>query len=486
MVLELLRSGAPRQAAAILAAFGVMFEPTAPWQRRADESPVPPRHPNDQIRPRIFARDLEEVGLLGCGGFAYISLVEHRETGEVYAAKVASKGYIVKTGMQASIYSERNTWMACDSPFIIRLWETFNFSQSICFLSDAAHGGELYSTYNRKGFHGSLAHARFYAAGATCALEHLHARRIVYRDTKPENILLDLEGRTKLCDFGLSKFIVNMTWTTCGTPDYFPPELIASTGHGFAVDWWGLGILIFELLAGHPPFESAYPMQIYSKVMKGINKVPFPRNCELAEAFIKALVRKEPAARLAMQPGGAANVRRHPWYEDFDWAGLAAQTLEPPYKPVVKSERDMANFSARKEDMPRQIEYVDDGTSWDKGFATSPPEDYSSAEDAAWPSLEGLFTSTFAKTSVSEDGAAKDEDNSIACPTPPEENGTAAAERAESEHKECPNCGCVFPKEIVSWVRFCPLCGSRQGVAVGPVGAAQEESTPLLPSTMAL
>merc|ERR1712107_334198 len=113
---------------------------------------------------------------------------------------------------------------------------------------------------------------------------------------KPENLLLNEHGRPKLADMGLAKFAIGKTYTTCGTPDYFAPELIGSLGHNIGVDWWGLGILIFELMSGHPPFESPYPMQIYSKVMKGINKVHFPQKCQgPCGDLVKALLKKEPS-----------------------------------------------------------------------------------------------------------------------------------------------------------------------------------------------
>jgi serine/threonine protein kinase len=236
---------------------------------------------------------------------------------------------------------------------------------------EVALGGELYATYNRKGFHGSEKHAKFYSGGVVMAFEHFHDRRIIYRDLKPENLLLNEEGKIKITDMGLAKFVIGKTYTTCGTPDYFAPELIASTGHTNAVDWWTLGILVFELMSGHPPFESAYPMQIYSKVMKGIAKVQFPPKCQgPVGELVKALLKKEPSERLPMRPGGVKNLKEHKWYSGFDWESFTKLTMEAPYKPVVKSKKDIANFSARKEDMPRQIEYKDDGSGWDKAFAT--------------------------------------------------------------------------------------------------------------------
>lgn len=267
--------------------------------------------------------------------------------------------------------NEKNILLMTNSPFIIKLYETYNGQQTLYFLLEPALGGELYATYNRKGLHGNEKHAKFYVAGVVFAFEHCHERKIIYRDLKPENLLLTEKGHIKLTDMGLAKFVIGKTYTTCGTPDYFAPEIIASTGHTIAVDWWMLGVLCFELLSGHPPFESAYPMQIYSKVMKGIGKIPFPAKCQgHAEVLIKGLLKKEPSERLPMRPGGTKNIKDAKWYAEFDWKAMQEITLDPPYKPVVKSKKDIANFSARKEDMPKQLEYRDDGSGWDKDFAS--------------------------------------------------------------------------------------------------------------------
>merc|ERR1712187_895853 len=174
----------------------------------------------------------------------------------------------------------------------------------------------------------------YYTAGVVYAFLHLHERRIIYRDLKPENLLLTEDGHIKLTDMGLAKFCIGKTFTTCGTPDYFAPELISSSGHTNAVDWWTLGILIFELMSGAPPFESAYPMQIYSKVMKGISKVPFPPKCQGPVGdLIKGLLKKEPSERLPMRPGGVDNLKNNKFYAEFDWTKFEACTLEPPFVP---------------------------------------------------------------------------------------------------------------------------------------------------------
>mmetsp|Transcript_10990 Transcript_10990/g.31122 ORF Transcript_10990/g.31122 Transcript_10990/m.31122 type:complete len:791 (+) Transcript_10990:77-2449(+) len=318
---------------------------------------------------QVNRKDLVRIGLLGCGGFGAVELWEHKTTKDTYAMKALSKGYVVRTGMQESVMNEKSILCMTNSPFIIKLFATYNGAQSLYFLMEAALGGELYATYNRKCFHGKETHAKFYSAGVVFAFEHLHERRIIYRDLKPENLLLSEHGHIKLTDMGLAKFVIGKTYTTCGTPDYFAPELIASTGHTIAVDWWTLGILIFELMSGRPPFESAYPMQIYSKVMKGISKVTFPPVCQdKVGELIKSLLKKEPSERLPMKTGGTQNIKDHKWFSGFQWDKMGALELPPPYVPVVKGKNDIANFSARKEDMPRQIEYKDDGSGWDKNF----------------------------------------------------------------------------------------------------------------------
>lgn len=329
-------------------------------------------NPNDKPdRERIQRKDLKSIGLLGCGGFGSVELFEHKRTQNTYAMKTLSKGYVVKTGMQESVMNEKTILMMTNSPFIIKLFECYNGLQSLYFLLEPALGGELYATYNRKGFHGSEKHAKFYCAGVVFAFEHVHERHIIYRDLKPENLLLNERGEIKLTDMGLAKFVIGKTYTTCGTPDYFAPELITSSGHTNAVDWWTLGVLIFELMSGAPPFESAYPMQIYAKVMKGINKVVIPPKCQgHVGDLIKSLLKKEPSERSPIRPGGTKNIKECKWYANFDWDSMKDLSMDAPYKPVVRSKKDIANFSARKEDRPKAIEYRDDHTGWDKDFAT--------------------------------------------------------------------------------------------------------------------
>jgi len=320
----------------------------------------------------IFRKELMKLGLLGCGGFGSVEMVEHVKTHETYAIKQLSKGYIVKSGMQKSVISEKDVQLMCDSPFIVQLYETYNGEQSLYFLLELCQGGELYATYTKKNLWGREDCARFYVAGTTLAFDHMHSKKIVFRDLKPENLLLNEQGHVKLTDMGLAKVVAGKTYTTCGTPDYFAPELIASKGHNQAVDWWTLGILTFELLSGHPPFESATPMQIYQKVKKGINRVAFPKKCRgVVETLIKGLCNSNAGERLPMKKGGIDNIKQHAFYQGFSWEAMEEFGMLAPYKPVVKDKKDMHNFSAKREDMPPQLRYTDDKTGWDSNFATS-------------------------------------------------------------------------------------------------------------------
>eukprot|EP00931_Biecheleriopsis_adriatica_P054255 TRINITY_DN3190_c1_g1_i4.p1 TRINITY_DN3190_c1_g1~~TRINITY_DN3190_c1_g1_i4.p1 ORF type:complete len:802 (+),score=200.05 TRINITY_DN3190_c1_g1_i4:109-2514(+) len=323
-------------------------------------------------RQPILKNDLERVGLLGVGGFGKVELWEHKHSGNTYAMKGISKGWIVKTGMQHSIISEKNILSMTKSAFIIRLYETYTCKEFLYFLMEPALGGEIFSIYHKKNFYGSEKHARFYSAGVIMAFEHLHTRHIIYRDLKPENLLLCEKGHLKLTDMGLAKFVIGKTHTTCGTPEYFAPEVIMSSGQTQAVDWWTLGVLLFELMTASVPFEAATPFQIYAKVKQGIDTVKFPPKLpKHFEGLVKALCQKEPADRLPMRANGVQNLKTHAWFKGLDWGKFAALELGAPFVPEVKSKKDLNNFHVDPADMPQFVSYVDDGSGWDKDFATS-------------------------------------------------------------------------------------------------------------------
>ncbi|NXJ35693.1 PRKX kinase, partial [Ciconia maguari] len=215
-------------------------------------------------------------------------------------------------------------------------------------LMEYVPGGELFSYLRNMGrFNNST--GLFYSTEIICAIEYLHSKEIVYRDLKPENILLDKEGHIKLTDFGFAKKLVDRTWTLCGTPEYLAPEVIQSKGHGRAVDWWALGILIFEMLSGFPPFFDDNPFGIYQKILAG--KIDFPRHLDLyVKDLIKKLLVVDRTRRLGNMKNGADDVKRHRWFRSIDWDTVPQRRLKPPIVPKVSNDGDTSNFEAYPED----------------------------------------------------------------------------------------------------------------------------------------
>ena len=341
----------------------------------ADKPTLGAQPPRPASRVPILLRDLKRVCVLGCGGFGTVELCQHKATRATFALKTISKGHIVLKDMHQCVTNEKDIMLMTNSPFIVRLHETYVGSQYLYFLMELALGGNLYITYGRKSLYGSPLHARYYVASVVFAFEHLHERRIIYRDLKPENLVLTEKGHLKLADMGLAKFSVGKSYTTCGTPEYFAPEMIASTGHTQAVDWWTLGVVIFELMSGVTPFDAEGPMEIYARVMRGIGQIRTPLSCQgPAWALIQALLRKDPSERLPMRAGGVRNIMQHKWFEGFDWGGLRGLSLAPPYVPAVASPTDMKNFErVRKENLPSHVPYVEgtgSGGAWFREFAT--------------------------------------------------------------------------------------------------------------------
>ncbi|XP_063969127.1 cGMP-dependent protein kinase 1-like isoform X4 [Lytechinus pictus] len=315
----------------------------------------------------IHLNDLDIVATLGVGGFGRVELVQLAGDKRTYALKCLKKHHIVETRQQEHIFSEKKIMLESSSPFIVKLFKTFRDKKYIYMLMEVCLGGELWTILRDKG-HFDDRTARFCTACVVEAFHYLHSRGVVYRDLKPENLLLDNKGYVKLVDFGFAKKIGfgRKTWTFCGTPEYVAPEIILNKGHDLSCDYWSLGILIFELLTGNPPFSATDPMKTYNVILKGIDIVEFPRKIPRSAAnLIKRLCRDNPVERIGYQKNGLADIKKHKWFQGFDWEGLRKQEMPPPLPPKVKGPDDCSNFDS----YPKDVEMPPDETSgWDEHF----------------------------------------------------------------------------------------------------------------------
>nr|ACO44430.1 cGMP-dependent protein kinase [Drosophila melanogaster] len=336
--------------------------------RYDDEGAMERRKINEEFRD-INLTDLRVIATLGVGGFGRVELVQtNGDSSRSFALKQTKKSQIVETRQQQHIMSEKEIMGEANCQFIVKLFKTFKDKKYLYMLMESCLGGELWTILRDKGnFDDST--TRFYTACVVEAFDYLHSRNIIYRDLKPENLLLNERGYVKLVDFGFAKKLQTgrKTWTFCGTPEYVAPEVILNRGHDISADYWSLGVLMFELLTGTPPFTGSDPMRTYNIILKGIDAIEFPRNITRnASNLIKKLCRDNPAERLGYQRGGISEIQKHKWFDGFYWWGLQNCTLEPPIKPAVKSVVDTTNF----DDYPPDPEGPppDDVTGWDKDF----------------------------------------------------------------------------------------------------------------------
>lgn len=293
--------------------------------------------------------DFQILKLIGKGTFGQVYQVRKKDTKRIYAMKVLSKKVIVQKKEVAHTVGERNimvrTAMA-DSPFIVGLKFSFQTPTDLYLVSDYMSGGELFWHLQKEGRFDE-ARAKFYIAELILALQHLHMHDIVYRDLKPENILLDANGHIALCDFGLSKANLTKNATTntfCGTTEYLAPEvLLDEAGYTKMVDFWSLGVLVFEMCCGWSPFYADDTQQMYKNIAFG--KVRFPRDTLTTEGrnFVKGLLNRNPRHRLGATDD-AEELKRHPFFADIDWEALTRKQIAPPFKPKLKSETDTSNF----------------------------------------------------------------------------------------------------------------------------------------------
>ncbi|CAN8097044.1 unnamed protein product [Discula destructiva] len=306
-----------------------------------------------QTKGKYSLADFEILRTLGTGSFGRVHLVQSRHNQRFYAVKVLKKAQVVKMKQVEHTNDERKMLGEVKHPFLITLWGTFQDSRNLYMVMDFVEGGELFSLLRKSGRFPNPV-AKFYAAEVTLALEYLHEKNIIYRDLKPENLLLDRHGHLKITDFGFAKRVPDKTWTLCGTPDYLAPEVVSNKGYNKSVDWWSLGILIYEMLCGYTPFwDSGSPMKIYENILRGKVKYPAYINPD-AQDLLERLITADLTKRLGNLYGGPKDVKQHAWFAEVTWDRLARKDIDAPYTPPVKAGAgDASQFDRYPEDPER-------------------------------------------------------------------------------------------------------------------------------------
>jgi serine/threonine protein kinase len=310
---------------------------------------------------KTFLADLKLRAVVGSGSFGHVQLVLHSGTNTPYALKCMLKGRLAALSQTEHVLSEKEVLRKCNHPFIISLAATLQDDASVYMLLEWVPGGELFSIMQATSFLVEPV-AAFYLACVTAALEHMHDRRIVYRDLKPENLLLDCHGYLKICDFGFAKVIETKTFTLCGTPEYLAPEIILNKGHTTDADWWALGILAHEMLIGSPPFiDHEDPMNIYKRILAGklpepsIDQPPLSKG---ARHMIEKLCTKEPSQRLGCTRNGAEDVKTHHFFSRINWKRLEKRLLQPPCTPQLSGPMDASSFALLSEPPYKAAEFA--------------------------------------------------------------------------------------------------------------------------------
>ncbi|KAJ2895288.1 putative camp-dependent protein kinase catalytic subunit protein [Zalerion maritima] len=335
-------------------------------QQQQQHQPIPsPASTPPPPQPKYQLSDFRRVRTLGTGTFARVCLVRPvNDPEKVYALKILRKTEVIKLKQISHVQHERQILESVTSthhPFITNLVGSFSDASCLYLLLEYVPGGELFS-YLRKYRRFDEPSARFYVAEIVLVLEHLHEGQggVAYRDLKPENLLLDREGHVKLVDFGFAKRLgregageegPRETYTLCGTPEYLAPEVIQNKGHTTAVDWWALGILLYEFITGYPPFWHQNPLEIYKQIVE--KPVAFPPNVAMSDEardLIRSLCTVDRSKRLGNISGGARRVKEHAFFRGLDWNRVYERRANGPILPNVRFVGDAGCFDIYPEE----------------------------------------------------------------------------------------------------------------------------------------
>lgn len=300
-----------------------------------------------KLSPRKQSAMLDKfstISVIGKGSYAKVFLVRNLEDNNLYAMKVLNKERVELKKQETHVKTERDILVEMNrSPFLVNFYGSFQTPTKLYFILEYCAGGELFN-FLQKCKHFDEPTAKFYAAQILLAIEFLHKKDIVYRDLKPENVLIDSDGYIKISDFGLSRLNIkgNEAKSICGTPEYLAPEIIMKIGYGKPVDWWTFGSIVFEMLTGFPPFYTKNRNELFEKIKFAPPKYPSYLSPS-AKNFLEGLLKKDPSKRLG-SVGGADEVKAHPWFNDINFDEVLKKKLKPVFIPKVESNFGLSNF----------------------------------------------------------------------------------------------------------------------------------------------
>ena len=298
---------------------------------------------NIKIKPKkVKLEDFSIIRLIGVGSYGKVYVASKKLSNKLYAIKVLNKNIIKIKNQKNNIKTERILLEKLNNPFIMKLSYAFQTKESLYFITQFMHGGELnFHIYKEKNNYFSEEKAKFYAAEIIIGLDYLHRNKCIYRDLKPENILIDKIGHIKLTDFGLSKLCKGFpckTKTLCGTPEYLAPEILFENDYGIEVDWWSLGVIIYEMISGYLPFRILPDEKITKNVYQKKIKMFKHFSCQ-AKDLIKKLLEYNPNKRL-----GYKEIIKHPFFKDINWSKIGKKEIEPPFIPNFNENNNIFKY----------------------------------------------------------------------------------------------------------------------------------------------
>lgn len=307
---------------------------------------------DDNKKAPIGLDSFYTLSVIGKGSYAKVLLVKKKDNDRLYAMKILKKQNVERKKQENHVKTERDILVGLeDCPFIVKLFYTFQTDKKLYFVLEYCPGGELFNLLQKKR-RLSEEQTRFYAAQMILALEHLHKQDIIYRDLKPENVLIDAHGYMKITDFGLSRMKVkqNDAKSICGTPEYLAPEIILKIGYGKPVDWWTLGNIIYEMLVGIPPFYTNNRQELFEKIKFMSPKYPNYLS-SVSKNILDSLLRKDPSKRLG-SVRGSDEVKEHPFFDNINWKLIEEMKYEPFFKPKINVDLGLHNFDPEFTELP--------------------------------------------------------------------------------------------------------------------------------------